>query len=286
MRFKRAYLEITNLCNLQCPFCRKTARAPKVMSLAEFRLAAEQIRPYCEYLYLHVKGEPLTHPQLAQILEICAELKFQVNLTTNATLIAARKELLMNSPVLRQTNLSVHGYTEKTHGDLRKWLEELADYANGCSAAGKFTVFRMWNLNRSRETTHDGAEALAILAEQFPQGGNLIERAKSERSITLGKGIFLSFEEEFIWPSLENEDLGADGICYGGRTMVGILADGTVVPCCLDGEGECAMGNLFEVPFSEIISSPRFSRLSESFTNRHVVEPLCRKCGYRLRFTR
>ena len=91
MRFSRCYLEITNRCNLSCSFCPKTKRPARTLSPAEFRLLAEKIRPYTDYLYLHVLGEPLMHPELETLLGICGELNFRVVITTNGTLLPAQE---------------------------------------------------------------------------------------------------------------------------------------------------------------------------------------------------
>ena len=45
MRFAKAYVEITNICNLSCAFCPKTKRAPRQMTPAEFELLAARLRP-------------------------------------------------------------------------------------------------------------------------------------------------------------------------------------------------------------------------------------------------
>jgi radical SAM protein with 4Fe4S-binding SPASM domain len=68
--------------------------------------------------------------------------------------------------------------------------------------------------------------------------------------------------------------------CYALRDHVAVLADGTVVPCCLDADGRLALGNLFERPLSEMIGSPRAQAMLEGFRRRKVVEPLCRDCGF------
>ena len=65
-----------------------------------------------------------------------------------------------------------------------------------------------------------------------------------------------------------------------------MLCDGTVVPCCLDHEGDIPLGNLFTQSLEEILSSPRAQAIYEGFSGRRVVEELCRKCGYARRFTR
>ena len=65
---KKAYIEITNRCNLHCTFCPGTKRAPRTMSPAEFDGVLEKLQGSISYVYLHVMGEPLSHPQLAELL--------------------------------------------------------------------------------------------------------------------------------------------------------------------------------------------------------------------------
>jgi len=63
-----------------------------------------------------------------------------------------------------------------------------------------------------------------------------------------------------------------------------ILVDGTVVPCCLDGEGVINLGNIHESDFSQIVESERANNIFNGFSRREAVEELCRKCGYRTKF--
>ena len=72
--------------------------------------------------------------------------------------------------------------------------------------------------------------------------------------------------------------------CYGLKDHFGILCDGTVVPCCLDRQGELALGNIFDQPITEILDSPRAKAILEGFRCRKAPEELCRKCGYARRF--
>ena len=78
---KKAYLEITNLCNLSCAFCPGTRRPPGFLTPEDFSLLAGRLRPHTEYLYLHLMGEPLAHPQLEEILRRAGALGFRVMIT-------------------------------------------------------------------------------------------------------------------------------------------------------------------------------------------------------------
>ncbi len=285
VRFKKVYLEITNVCNLRCPFCPPGRRPPAFMEREKFLRALDQLRPYTRYLYFHVKGEPLLHPLLPEYLALAGERGFRVNLTTNGALLARQSEALLAAPALRQLNLSLHSYRQEVHGEAAGYIAGAADYARRGAALGKFTVFRIWTLGRGRETDESSRKLLALLGREFPQEGELAGRS-GERSLALGEHIFLSFEEEFAWPSLSAPVIPGPGTCYGARRMLGVLCDGTVVPCCLDGEGECPLGNLFAEELADILARPLFGGMVRGFQERRITQELCRRCGYRTRFSK
>ena len=140
LRFQRAYLEITNVCNLRCPFCPPGRRAPGFMSREQLLRALEQLRPYTRYLYFHVKGEPLLHPLLPELLDLAGERGFLVNLTTNGLLVTELAGTLARAPALRQVNLSLHSYRPQSHGDAAAWISALAAYARQSAEIGRAHV--------------------------------------------------------------------------------------------------------------------------------------------------
>ena len=107
---KKAYIEITNRCNLRCSFCPGTKRAPRTMTPAEFDLVLERLTGQVEYVYLHVMGEPLSHPQLAELLALAAARERKVCITTNGTLLARQTETLLAAPTLHKVSVSLHSF--------------------------------------------------------------------------------------------------------------------------------------------------------------------------------
>ena len=68
-RFKKVYVEITNICNLDCDFCAKTKRKPEHMPLKLFKKVLGEIKPLTDEITLHVMGEPLLHPKFEEIIQ-------------------------------------------------------------------------------------------------------------------------------------------------------------------------------------------------------------------------
>ena len=276
MRFRKVYLEISNICNLNCAFCPGTRRQKRAMTEADMQLLLPKLRPYTDYLYFHLMGEPLCHPLLETFLELAHSHGFKVILTTNGTLLPKRQEMLLSAPGLHKVNISLHAFEAN---DLSVPFEA---YLQGCfdfgkAAAGKKLIsYRLWNNHGQDEKN---GEILNLLEQYFPKPW-----VQERHGIRIGDRIFLEHGDKFDWPDLTAPDGGANLFCHGLRDQIGVLADGTVVPCCLDHEGDIALGNLFRQSPEEILNSSRAQAIYAGFSQRKATEELCRKCGYARRF--
>lgn len=277
MRFKKAYLEITNVCNLNCAFCPGTKREKRFMTADEFGVLASKLRPYTDYLYLHLMGEPLLHPELGTLLNIAHGLEFKVIITTNGTLLGDRGAVLLNSPAVHKVNISLQSFEANSGGEIESYVNRCAAFAAGMGQSGKLCVLRLWNKNGLEELN---GEIESILSRHFPRPWRT-----SRASLGLAGHVWLEPGERFDWPDMDAADRGERVFCYGLRDQIGVLADGTVVPCCLDHEGDIALGNLFDSTIDDIMSTERAQMIYNGFSARKAQEPLCRRCGYAKRFT-
>ena len=274
---KRVYLEITNVCNLACSFCPGTKREKRFLSEEGFSFLADRLRGQTQYLYFHLMGEPLLHPALGRFFAIAEEKGFRVILTTNGTLLAQKGELLLSAPALHKINLSLQSFEANEGGVLEDYVNQCAAFAAKAAAAGKICELRLWNRG-GRESLN--SEIMRLLGERFPSPWE-----DSPRSVKLAERVFLAEDDKFDWPALDAPDRGERCFCYGLRDQIGVLVDGTVVPCCLDHDGELPLGNLFEQELNDIMSTEKVRRIYDGFSQKTAAEPLCRRCGYARRFT-
>lgn len=278
--FKRIYLEITNVCNLHCSFCPGTTREKRFLSVEEFRHLAVKLRPHTDYLYLHVMGEPLLHPQLAEILAIAHELGFRVCMTTNGTLLPKVGTMLLRSTALHKVSVSLHSFegNDRT-GEMTDYLDGVWQFCRRGAAQGVLCALRLWNEGgqeaRNGEIYDYLSRKLGFAVETAP-----IDARGNRR---LSERLFLERAEKFDWPDL-NAAMREVQFCHALHQQVAVLCDGTVVPCCLDGQGAIPLGNLFTDDLDAILASPRAMAMLESFRQRKPCEELCQKCGYATRF--
>lgn len=286
--FKKVYIEITSVCNLACSFCPPTSRKANIIKLDAFNNILDQIKPYTKYIYLHVKGEPLLHPRIDELLDASHAKGFKVNITTNGTLIQKNRDKLLGNPALRQMNFSLHSFDGHEGSTNREeYLSAILSFVREAVKHNVIISFRLWNLDQDNATNAEKSrnrETLEILKKEFNLDYKIEEKVVPGSGVKIANRIYINQDHEFQWPSLQAPEDDGKGFCHALRSQAAILVDGTVVPCCLDGEGVIDLGNINNTPFSEIVEGERANNLIDGFSRREAVEEMCRKCGYRKKF--
>lgn len=268
MRFKKIYIEITNNCNLSCKFCSKNKKESKTMTFDEFKIIISKIKNYTSYIYMHVLGEPLIHPNVSEFIDYAYKNDINVNITTNGYLI----DKIENNKNIRQLNISLHSYDEKYKVPLTGYLNKIYKVIDELKD-NTYISFRIWT--KSKYTK----DIIKSLNKKF-NSLLTIDNLEKIGNITLSKNVFLSISEEFIWPSLENNYYNETGKCMALKDHIGILSDGTIIPCCLDSKGIIDFGNIYEEDLNEVINSKRFLDMQDNFKNNKKKEELCKHCNF------
>jgi len=282
-KFKKVYIEITNICNLSCNFCPKTGRDLGFMKEEELKKILESVRPYTDHIYFHLMGEPLLNPQIGRFLEMANEFGFKVNITTNGTLINKAREALLAAPALRQVNISLHSFEANEQGvDFNEYIDTVVNFVKEArDNTNIISSMRLWNLDTRHKASNSlNEEIFRILEEKFELDYDLKESFGDKNSVKLFKNVYLGMADKFKWPNIKIVQSNERKFCSALRDQFGVLLDGTVVPCCLDSEGNMPLGNIFETPLEEILSSKRAMNIYDGFTRREAVEDLCKTCGY------
>lgn len=285
--YSRVYVEITNACNMSCSFCHGTKRSKKIMTLGEFARIVGNLKGITEYLYLHVLGEPLTHPMLPTFIEYATNNGFKVAITTNGTLLDKKGEDLILSGVYK-VNISLHSFENHTSQDAQKqYISSCLAFADRASKQGVLCVLRLWNKINNKNSMNGEISieeklndyTIELLHEYFGNDWTL-----GSRGARIRDKLHLEYGERFEWPDKNNECLGERVFCHGLSDHFGILSDGTVVPCCLDADASIPLGNIFDSDIRSILSSDRALAIKNGFSKKLAVEDLCRRCPYARRF--
>ncbi len=277
MKFKRIYLEITNICNLSCSFCTPLKREKRFMPLKEIEEILIKLKDTGAHIYPHIKGEPLMHPEFKEFAELIKKYGYNLNITTNGVFIDKYINTLLHIP--RQVNISIHALTDGQIEDREGYLLKILDFLKLAKENKKPNIsLRFWT-EEKEELSDETYELMSFF-------GNAFEKAmpkkisKGRNTLKLCDNIYISLMNKFEWPDREKEETRKTGGCLGGCEMLGILADGTVVPCCLDSDGVINLGNIFKEDLEEILKSQRYLNLKNGFSGGKISEELCRKCTF------
>lgn len=277
--FKKAYLEITNVCNANCSFCPKTKRAPRFLSDGEFDVITDKLKGRAKYLYFHLMGEPLLHGSVNAFAKKAKDKGFSVMLTSNGILARDKGVSLVKEGNISKISLSLHSYEANSFGvSFNSYLDGCIELSRACAEQGTVCAFRLWNRGH-KDSLND--KVVECLREACPQPWNEIRSGYK-----LSEYVFLEFGEHFEWPDASgDEEKNETLFCYGLRNQIGVLCDGTVVPCCLDSEGSIPLGNLLTDDLDYVLSTDRAKAIYDGFSAHIPVEGLCKSCGYAKRFT-
>ena len=282
-QFAKVYIEITNVCNLDCSFCHGTNRKGGFIDVDKFALFAKKAEPYTDHVYLHVMGEPLLHPQLGEIIDAASHAGLKASITTNGTLLEKKLPLLLKkASKLYKISISLHSFEANSGVDINSYLDTCIKAAKALGEAGVISVLRLWNLDglsQSRPKNAENENILNRLKTYFPD-----EWSVNRSGEKIGNRVYLEWGEKFDWPDLSATDYGSQGYCYAMKDHIAVLFDGHVIPCCLDADGIMELGDLNTQDLAEILSSEKAALITHGFANRTLVHPLCRRCGFARKF--
>ena len=271
-KYKKIYIEITNNCNLHCSFCSPVKRPRKNMRIEEFEEILKKIKDYTDYIYLHVKGEPLLHKEIINFIHLANQYHLKVNLTTNGTLFPDLAKELGKCENLNKINFSLH-----SENNIHNYCEKIFDSIKYLSPQTT-CIFRLWTL-KNHQLDEKSTNIVNKIKNYYKLSPEIVEKIKNEKNSKISSTIYVDKDNEFIWPEITNHK--SDGYCHALKTHIAILVDGTVVPCCLDSNGIINLGNIFTNNLEEIINSEKYQLLQKSFQNRKPIERLCQSCTFK-----
>lgn len=278
MRFKKVYIEITNICNLNCSFCIKDNRIKKSMSISNFENILKKIDGYTDYIYLHVKGEPLIHNNLDEILSLTCKYNKYVNITTNGVFLKDKVDILKKYNNIRQINISLHSENNKTN-----YVEDIMEAVD--KLKNIFIVYRFWTL-KNNKLDNKMLKYLEKIKEKYFINDDMYNKIIKGNNIKIDNNIYINKDKEFEWPSLSNNYYNEYGFCYGLKNQIGILVDGTITVCCLDTFGVSNLGNIFVDDIETIMNSEKVKNIIKGFNDRKVYLDICKHCSYKERFNK
>lgn len=287
MKFYRIYIELTNFCGLRCSFCPTKNLPNTTMSLEFFDSVVKQSKHYTNEIACHVVGDPLTLSNLNEYLDIIHKYKMKALLTTSGYFMKKHNHETLFHPAVKQINISLNAFNKNdTTISFDQYMNPIINLCHEKVKQKKelFINLRMWNLDEVMSEKNFNSELFMLLEKSFDVNLDLNKlNPKEKKNIRLDYKVLLHFDNYFEWPSLQNRVYG-HGTCQGLSSHIGVLANGDVVPCCLDSEAIINLGNIEEKSLKEILEGKRSVDMRQGFKDGVCSEELCLKCSYKERF--
>lgn len=287
LQFRKIYVEIGNVCNLQCSFCPEVERQKTRLTAEELRGILFQVKPFTDRVCFHLMGEPLAHPDFPAFVGVAAEVGIPVEITTNGTLLNAATEEALMQPIVHQVNFSLQSFFDNFPGaNPETYIQKIFSFTRRAleQRPELYVNFRLWNLSSADKEDLTNEALLVKIEEAFSLKINRRVDPRLRKSKNLTGRLYLHYDTRFEWPNPLHPVIREQGSCQGGRTHLGIHADGTLVPCCLDKEARINLGNVKETALAELLQRDRYLDLRDGFENGRLTEDLCRRCQYATRF--
>jgi radical SAM protein with 4Fe4S-binding SPASM domain len=245
------------------------------MTTSEFEIVIDKIKDYTDNIYLHVKGEPLLHSHLDEILSICDSNKINVLITTNGTLLEKNKDILLNHSI-KQINVSLH-----SENNLPDYYESVF---NTCDELSKkmTIIYRIWTL-KSLKLDKLSTKIVDKINLHYELSSPILEKIQNQKNIKIKENMYLDKDYEFDWPKISDKKSNI-GTCLGTKSHIAILSNGNITPCCLDSSSIIKLGNIFKDNLQDVLNSELFKNINNGFKNNIAVHELCQSCTFKNRF--
>ncbi len=287
MKFYRVYIELTNVCGLRCSFCPTKNLPNTTMSLENFERAINEVKSYTKEIACHVVGDPLTLSNLSDYLDIIYKHNLKALITTSGYFMKKHSFNTLFHPAIKQVNISLNAYNKNdTAITFKQYIEPILEFTHAKIEQNidMFINLRVWNLDSILSEREFNENLFALLESEFNTKIELdLIDIKKQKSIRLANKVLVHFDNYFEWPKLNNKTYG-HGTCQGLSSHIGILANGDVIPCCLDSEAVMKLGNINKTSLDTILKAKRAQNMINNFKINKCSEELCLKCSYKERF--
>ena len=269
------WLDIVRTCNLRCIMCPQSkglAKRQAKMSMPLFQSIIDQVCENRPLIKLYLSGEPLLHEDLFEMIEYAAAHQCKTMIHTNGTLLTeALTEKLLSSS-LSSISFSFDGCTAEIYEALRP------------PASFEKVQANIRNYLAQRKRRRDPGPHTTVEIIRMQETHHLIENFVETWKAAGADAVHVA--EYMTW--LDSvEDRSVEGLsddekyspCEAPFHHGCILSDGTVVPCCMDVNGQAPLGNVTESHFLDIWAGNDFRRLRlQMLTGEIADDSICARC--------
>lgn len=288
---KKIYIEVTTLCNFDCTTCIRNSWEEELghMDPGIFKSLLEQLKQFPELKSVHFGGfgEPLSHPDIFNMINGVKEMGLKVELITNGSLLTEEWAEKLIESGLDTLFVSLDGPEEKLYNDIRQG----ADFETVIKNIEAFNRIKQVRLAQGPEL---GIEFVLMKsnAHKLPEMAKLVDKLKARWLLVTNvlpyskelKDEIVYDIDETLFPGLQsglvavraqmpNMKLRTERYCsFVNNKALTVTREGNVAPCyALMHRYKCFvygkekqifpyhLGNIKERTLKEIWTNPEYA---------------------------
>lgn len=304
MQFYKIYIELSDICNLQCSFCTPKKALRGIMPLDLFTQIIKQIKNKTKLLSLHVLGDPLCINNLREYLLVTQKYHLKLDIVSSGIYLEQKHFDMLCQDNIHQISFSLDSFFDTNN---QKTIATLHARNKSITKTQYFDrIFALYEYLQAKSCKTYlnlrlfGNYDYRYILECFPE----FIQQDSKRRIRLARNFFLRFHKKFAWipPKYSNiaqpqalstnkalqsfshtpmQENTITPYCLGSIRQLGILANGVVVPCCIDAQGIMQLGDLRTQKLQDILQSEVFLNFQKHQRLAINLTPMCQKCSFR-----
>lgn len=273
MKFQKIYIELSDICGLNCEFCPAKKARRGVMGLENFEKIAKKIHNKARIFTFHILGDPLCLPDIKAYVEVAQKYNMSLELTSSAFYLDENiQKLLYEAKNIRQINFSLASFFSQNKKSFDEYTRPLLEFLS-LDFKHKFVNLRLWNLDKNAEFLKTNERFYSLFEDFFK-----IKINTKEPRIRLKDYVILEQKYRFDW-SFKNT-VQESGYCHALSKQIGVLSNALLVPCCMDYDGVLSLGNLLDSDLDELLKGKKAMDMKEGFKKGILTQELCKKCSF------
>ncbi|MCS6790507.1 MAG: SPASM domain-containing protein [Bacteroidia bacterium] len=283
-------VEPTTACNLHCPQCisgiRGFTRPTGRLSPQTLEALLAELQPYLWGVLFYFQGEPLLHPQIAQLILLASRYRLLTSLSTNGHFLTEETTYALIAAGLTHIRISVDGLTQSTYqqyrqgGDLSQvqaGIETLV--AQRQRMRSRFPLIEL-QMIAFKHNLHE----VPLFREWAYKLGADAARIKTAQLLSPDPASYETWIPEPLsrYQRQPDNTLQLKGNlpnhCWRLWRAAEITWDGQVLPCCFDKDAQHSFGSLNGQKFAQLWHSPQAEAFRRTvFQNRKNID-ICQNC--------
>ena len=315
---RRLHLELTSHCNYSCDFCpdgiMKRPRGFMEPDLARRVIDEVAEDGIAEWIFFHLMGEPILHPELADAVRHARSRGLETCVTTNGSLLSPEKARDLAAAGLSRLVISIQHPNSPEFNGREGRSGSYADYVLRVSGAAREilqrserTILHVSILCTPFKTVlfpDDGVKTLSSTPEVRREVAFWLDQivGKADRKhvkkfrswgwtiLNVSSRFMVEVKPAADWagPFRANGEVvpARFGSCHGLTEHLGVLWDGKIVFCCADYEGKTSAGRIGDLRLLDFLRSREAEAVADGFRKMRLIHPHCQACrGGRTRAT-